>query len=381
MLMNKQEKREWSLLAVIALIGIALMLVAGQAAIYRSPEWNVSAKMHSNLDSNRPLVQNNSVIQLLLPAILTPPGWFDTFLTPGASLGFDFPPIVIFEPTNTPEIVPTQPIVVTQVSPTIVPPTVTATPTIIVTNPPNGSRTPLPPTATNTPVPTVTTATVEPTATEPTVTPTETVVVTETVTPTETVIPTATEVGTISTPPPFYSAVNPPINLGVNVPPDESIAGIRPGTYTVVDTSTNPVHVSNVPDIFYDITFYEYEFRPGIILLDRIIVGISQVDDGSYYEVFNWGDNIPDENTNVDLDTLPVITCSTECDNRVVPTDELYTDPVSNVDTGILIDVDNAPSNPPEGDYGYIVIVSPLSGVPDSAQIDSIVVEEVPITP
>jgi hypothetical protein len=156
-----------------------------------------------------------------------------------------------------------------------------------------------------------------------------------------------------------------------------------------------PVYVSGTPDAFYDLIFYE-STAPGnntVINLDKIIIGISRDDDGSYYEVFNWGDNNRDKNTNVDFNILPTDpspSCAEpECDNRAIPLDStavppepiLHTDPVSGVGTGILIDVDNAPSKPPEGDYRYLVIISPSSGAPDAAQVDAVVVDEVPITP
>ena len=152
----------------------------------------------------------------------------------------------------------------------------------------------------------------------------------------------------------------------------------------------NPVQVSGTPDGNYDLIFYEWDDGTGSVYLDHIIIGISNATDGSYYEVFNRGDNNPDENTNVD--TSPTIPphlpndpgCSgadaPECDNRYVPatTPPLYTDPVSGISTGILIDVDNAGGSPPEGFYGYLVIISPAGGYLDPAQVDAVVVAEVP---
>jgi hypothetical protein len=185
----------------------------------------------------------------------------------------------------------------------------------------------------------------------------------------------------------LYVEVPPPADLGTT-PPDGVPGDILPGTYTVVNINANPVHVSAAADAYYDLIFYESEIGPGSIYLDQIIIGISQVDDGSYYEVFNWGDNNRDENTNVDFNTLPPDTspaCTEpECDNREIPVTELHTDttaPPPDVDTGILIDVDNAPGKPPEGDYGFVVIIAPASGAPDAAQVDAVVVEEVPIVP
>jgi hypothetical protein len=91
-----------------------------------------------------------------------------------------------------------------------------------------------------------------------------------------------------------------------------------------------------------------------------------------------------DTNTNVDINTLPPedTNCpADECDNRAISTGNLYQDPDTGVSTGILIDVDNAPSSPPAGTYDYIVIISPSNDSDGEAQIDAIVVTEVPISP
>jgi hypothetical protein len=139
------------------------------------------------------------------------------------------------------------------------------------------------------------------------------------------------------------------------------------------------VKVSATPDGNYDLIFYESPYGVGIAL-DTIIIGISTKPDGSYYEVFNWGDsgNTRDQNTNVDYVLLPddPAGCPSdlECDNRNVPITSLHgTTPYK---TGILIDVDyNTSGKPPEGNYRYIVILAPASG--DPSQIDSIEVREV----
>ena len=182
-----------------------------------------------------------------------------------------------------------------------------------------------------------------------------------------------------------------PSGLEVDTPPDGTQGSILAGTYIVVNISGNPVYVSSVPDGNYDLIFYEitnpastYPVPVGAtIALDHIIIGISRFSDGSYYEVFNWGNNVRDANTNVDTNTLlPDSGCTVgtpECDNRVISTSNLYPAP----GTGILIDVDTAQGAPP-GDtyYNYIVIISPNSGDPnDPAEVDSIVVIEVPIPP
>lgn len=160
--------------------------------------------------------------------------------------------------------------------------------------------------------------------------------------------------------------------------PDGNIAQIPYGTYVVLNVSASPVVVLVTPDGNYDLVFYEF-INVDAVYLDHIIIGISQADDGSlYYEVFNWGNNSPDTNTNADTAVLPddpACTGDEECDNRWIPPSSLYPYPGA----GILIDVDTAPSSPPAGAYDYIVIISPASGSGVSTDVDAIVVTEVPI--
>jgi hypothetical protein len=351
------------LLIFLIPIGIILMLIAGQIAIRLVPIWSVDAGMQSKLDPNNLPKQQSGIVQPVLPAILTPLGWFDTFLTPGAGSGDQnvvFPPFVIFEPSAT----PVTPVITASPPPTTVTPLpttpVTDTPTTVVTPPVTITKkppvdTPTPPTPT------------PPTPTPPTPTP-----------------PTPTPTGTPSTPPVISVLVTPPPpELGVDTPPDGLVGQILPGTYTVVNISGNPIYVSSTPDGNYDLVFYESVFAPGQVAMDQISIGISNSADGSsYYQVFNWGDNIPDTNTNVDTATLPpdpgCVLGAPECDNRTIPTTSLYPG-ASGPDpsTGVLIDVDTAPSAPPPGTYNYLVIISPLGGAPDAAQVDSVVVAEV----
>lgn len=357
---STRERRDWALLIFIIPIGIILMLVAGQFATRLVPEWSINAGMQSNLDPNNLPKQQNAPVQPILPAILTPLSWFDTFLTPGAGSGdqLDFPPFVVFEPSATPEFVFVPPTGATQPSPTAP----TSTPPTVVVSPPPGTGTSKPPVGEETPTPPPT----QPTATPP--------------------VPTAT--GTPSTPPSGFIPVDPPpVAIDVNGSPNGDEASLSPGQYTVIDLGTNPanqIFVSNKPDGKYDLIVYEdvHPSNPSVIHLDHIIIGISKNPDGSYYEIFNWGNNSRDQNSNVDFANLPadtnILCIVDECDNREIPLTSLYADPVSGISTGILIDVDAASGHPPEGQYRYVVIISPLTGILDVAQVDAIVVDEVP---
>ncbi|HNH25824.1 MAG TPA: hypothetical protein PLR93_02330 [Anaerolineales bacterium] len=182
--------------------------------------------------------------------------------------------------------------------------------------------------------------------------------------------------------------------MGIETDGPDGVVGDLPnnpgggtGTYTVVSISGNPVYVSLTPDGNYDLAFYEYLTNFGgtpHVELDNIIIGISNDSNGAtYYEVFNWGNNIADTNTTANTNTLPdqgPCASNVECDNRVIPLGSLYTDPATGITTGILIDVDTALSAAP-GDvyYNYIVIISPNLGTGDVTQVDAIVVTEIPI--
>ena len=398
-----RERRDWTLLIFIIPIGIILMLIAGQIAIRLVPIWSVDAGMQSNLDPNNLPMQQAGPVQPVLSSILTPFGWLDTFLTPGSD-GYDIiSDFIVLDPSETATTaVPSTPTVgesptvsVTQSSPTVV-----LSPQVTVTKKPTDVGTATPPPATTTMIPTATpppaTTTMIPTATTlpatTTVIPTATTAVPTATTPPPTATtavptattppPTPTPTGTLSTPPALYIPVTPPPpDIGVGVPPDGTPGQITPGTYTIINISGNPIYVSSTSDGNYDLILYEAIFPSGgsSIQMDQIIVGISNNIDGSYYEIFNWGDNIPDTNTNLDTTDLPPDPSCTgpmapECDNRIIPTSELATP-----GSGILIDVDAAHGAPPEGTYNYLVILSPFTIPADNAQVDAIQVTEVPI--
>jgi hypothetical protein len=185
-------------------------------------------------------------------------------------------------------------------------------------------------------------------------------------------------------PPPILSTIDPsdylpvdPTPDGIGTDPDNLAGPIGAGTYVFINIG---VTVEDSPDSNYDLVFYEYNYNGVAILLDWIIIGLTDDSDPSdgiqnYYEVFNWGMGGPDTNTNIgDI-------AGAETDNQEISTNELY-DPdggSSYNQTGILIDVDNATSNPPPNTYN-VVIISPI-GNGDPAQVDAIATVEVPINP
>lgn len=352
MRMSERDWRDWSLLIFIVPLGILLMILAGQIAMQLLPQWKLPAWMGSNLDPER---SGSGPQPIYNPLILTPFPWFGSYLTPiGDSISIV--PFIVLEPsaTTSPTPVPPtptpSPTETATPSPTSPSPTPSASPTSNPTRPPGDTSTP--PTPTDTPTPT------------PTDTPTPT--------------PTDTPTGYPSTLDPNWSPVAPPPQINLDAP-DGIAANLPNGSYTVLNISANPVVVLVTPDAFYDLVFYEYN-ESGTIYMDHIIIGISQHADGSvYYEVFNWGNNVPDTNTSLDINNLPTpgAGCTDgdpECDDRRFAPSELYPYP----GTGVLIDVDTAPSAPPPGTYDYIVIISPISGIGDPSQIDAIIVTKVP---
>ena len=159
--------------------------------------------------------------------------------------------------------------------------------------------------------------------------------------------------------------INPP-NIVVG-PPDGNVTSIPLGSYTVIDISASPIIIVGSSETGWDLVYYEAEFNgpgnSGFIYLDNVILGISTFADGHlYYDVFNWGNGVPDYNTN--------ISGYADVDNQTIPLTDLWNYPVA-PSTGILIDADNAPSQPPPGTYNYLVVICPLTGA-DGMQSDSI---------
>lgn len=141
----------------------------------------------------------------------------------------------------------------------------------------------------------------------------------------------------------------------------------------MLDLGSNPIVVFGPSETnYYDLVYYEWG-NPVDVLLDCVILSISS--DGTiFHPVFYWGDSTPDNNSNVPLPP------STEDDEFLIDSTLLYDTPP--YQTGILVDVDNAPlGTPPLGSYQYLRIEAPLScpnDQNDGVDIDAIEVIEVP---
>jgi hypothetical protein len=378
----KQKRRDWSLIILILPLGVAMMLCVGQLAIRMAPNWSVSGEMNSSLDPETAPKQNALIIPPISSDILTPVSWWGTFLTPSddSGGGVVFPPFITFEPSLTPTDTaspsPTTPSPTSTVTATGTPPSPTPTATKkpkddTCQNPSaNNFGGPLPctfppttctdPAATNNggPLP----------CTYP---------------PTTCTDPAASNNGFAL--PCRYPVTSTPVGIVATVPPqttigtpDGNVGGVSDGNYFVLALIT-PIVVNGPPDTNYDFVYYERATGGGIDF-DSVVISIS-MDNSTYYMVFNWGDGAPDNNSNVgDV----VTNTGTENDNQHIDASELH-DPDGAgpaPDTGILVDVDNAPSNPPPGNYFYVAIQAPAappSSGNDGADLDSIeVVENTP---
>ena len=119
----------------------------------------------------------------------------------------------------------------------------------------------------------------------------------------------------------------------------------------------------------YDFIFFEYPNVPGIEL-DWVVVEIS--DDGvTWHEVFNWGDNITDTNTNVA--SYNYNGDAGEQDNELIDSGDLWPSGLP-LNTGIAIDINTPTWDPPQGSqYRYIRFSCPDAGPGgDPAHVDAI---------
>ncbi len=362
-----RDRRDWTLIIFLLPIGILLMVLAGQIAIRLVPRWRVNGGMESSLDPESASKGKTDLLQPISFDILTPMSWLDSFLTPGpdsGSGGVSFAPFVVFQPTDTPAPAASPSLSNTPVAPSATP-TSTGNATSTKKSPNGngngngngkgkgkGNGTPTPPavcadsTANNvgSPLP-------------------------------------CTYTPITSTPVGALASVPGNTNIGT---PDGSIGNVTNGNYVVINLSPNPIIVNGPSDKNYDFAYYEQHVAPcnpalpctsgSGIQMDSVILSIS-MDNTTYYVVFNWGDGVPDANSNIG-DVAK--SSGTENDNQSIDSSEL--NGTGSTQTGVLVDVDNAPSHPPVGSYQYLAIqapVAPPADGGDGADIDSIQVTEV----
>jgi hypothetical protein len=85
---TENEKRDWSVIALILLLGLLALLLAGGWALRFTPRWDLDASVESRLDPNSDFLTRKpeKFIEPIDPAILTNPAWINNVLTPGAAL-------------------------------------------------------------------------------------------------------------------------------------------------------------------------------------------------------------------------------------------------------------------------------------------------------
>jgi hypothetical protein len=400
-----KRRRDWSIIILMLPLGVAMMMCVGQQAIRMSPNWSVSGDMNSLLDPESAPRQNALVVPPISSDILTPVTWWETFLTPSNENDtvVVFPPFITFEPSASPTVT-ASPTGSTTPSPTATSLTATPTPTTPTPTKKPDDSTPTPPTTCQNPsasnfggpLPCVFPPT---TCTDPLAT-NNGGPLPCTYPPTTCTDPLATNNGgplpcvypptTCTDPlannnggplPCIYPVTSTPVGAVTAVPggynygtPSGGAAVIPDGYYVVINLPT-PIVVNGPSDTNYDFVYYELAASPGVNM-DRVILSISK-NNIDYYVVFNWGDGIPDTNSNVgDV-------AGAEDDNQPINSSELHG--TAPQDTGILVDVDNAPSNPPTGNYNYLAIQVPTpapAAVPpnngtDGADVNSVEVIEV----
>lgn len=449
----ESERRGWTLVALILLIGLLCVFIAATWAIRFSPGWRLAADMGSGLDPNSdflPLLPDG-VIQPLDPSILTPPVWIDYFLTPGASIPTRQPKATA---TPTTFIAPTQTVQTREASASPPSTLVFFLPTNTPISNPINTRTSEPPASTATPSPIPSSP--PPKQADLQITKSNGVLVYSAGgTLTYSVVVTNNGPGNVTgallsdniqqqiaswswactsqnngatgcdpadnSTGNFNDTVNLPsggsivYTVGANIRSDAAgnlintasiqapsdtvdpvpgnnsatdmddllnslpygeIGSDKDGGISVVPSGSSVTLAFNTPLIVdghpgWDLVMYELPNGSGIAV-DMITLQIS--DGSSWYTIFNWGDNIPDTNTNLDINIIGGI----ERDNRALTTipasDVLYpfnsgTD--ANPATGIVIELDGVV---PNGIYPYFRILSPAGDMDGGCEIDAIVI-------
>ncbi|MGE5377494.1 MAG: hypothetical protein ACM3XO_20740 [Bacteroidota bacterium] len=155
----------------------------------------------------------------------------------------------------------------------------------------------------------------------------------------------------------------PYLNIGTS--PDGRTEYIRSGT-SITLAFNSPLVVNGHPS--WDLVFYELPIGTGIGMDWTLI----QIGDGTnWYNVFYWGDGIPDTNSNLNINVIG----GAEDDNR-----DFTTQPASDVlypfntapgaaNSGIAMELDGVV---PKGTYPYIRIVAPTGDLDGGTEIDAV---------
>jgi plastocyanin len=85
-MIHERDRRDGLRFGGLLVLGVLLMLLAGQVATRIVPAWQVSADMGSNIDPDAEFAAAGDPgrVEPIRPEILTPPAWAESLLTPGA---------------------------------------------------------------------------------------------------------------------------------------------------------------------------------------------------------------------------------------------------------------------------------------------------------
>ena len=149
-------------------------------------------------------------------------------------------------------------------------------------------------------------------------------------------------------------------NIGL---PNGILAHIGCGQNLVVDLgAVKAIAVTGSAEPAFDIVYYELENPATNVNLDWVIVEIGTSPSGPWHQVFYWGDDILDANTNIGQLGYGAVS---EPDNQSIPFADLY----GGNSPGIAIDVDAVV---PAGNYRWVRITAPLGGANDASEVDSL---------
>lgn len=124
----------------------------------------------------------------------------------------------------------------------------------------------------------------------------------------------------------------------------------------------NAITVNGGADTAFDLVYYENENPATMINIDWVIVEIGRSDSGPWVQVFYWGDDLLDSNTNIGQANYGN---GSEPDNHPIPFSDLY----GGNSPGVAIDVDAFAQ---KGNYRWVRITTPLGGDNDAAEVDAI---------
>ena len=145
------------------------------------------------------------------------------------------------------------------------------------------------------------------------------------------------------------------ILFAIGTTPDGIIYNVNSGEYLTLN-----IQLTTGPG--WDVVYYERPNASGV-LLDWVIMEVS-TDGANWFQIFNWGDELPDRNTNVNYEILPDSPQTPEeRDQREIPSSVLYNS------TGIAIDLDALGLS---GTYSYIRFYAPPGDIDGHSEVDAI---------